>query len=457
MATFAPPDGGLRSLADFRATRRRFLAGAAAVIGAGVASPATGLSRGAQDVPEVVFWTSFTGDVEVNALRQIVDAFNQQQQAARAKLVQVPGESETDVAKLMTAVRGGVGPDVYLFNRPFAIQRAADGVLQDLTPFLDTSVEDLASQYLEFAFNECRYEDGLYALPFDTDARALYYRRDLLQEAGIDPAELEPANGPLTIDRVHEIAAGLDQKNGDGQYTRIGFVPWFAQGWHYTWGYAFGGEFYDPENCQVTPTNEGVARAFQYLHDRAAALGPEEAQSFLSPFLRPDSPPAQNPFYNGQLAFMVSGDWEIALMQEYAPDVDYGITYIPVPTEGDAPSSWSAGFSVVMPQGAKNPEGAIELMRFMAGEPGQRIYTTATQHFPTLKALVDDESLYDPRHRFFSDVLDFSRSLPSLPVGALLWDELTAAQEKVTLHESTPEEALQEVESRVQSQLDRYC
>lgn len=39
-------------------------------------------------------------------------------------MVQVPGD-ETDVSKLMTAVRGGVGPDVYHLDRFTTSQRAA--------------------------------------------------------------------------------------------------------------------------------------------------------------------------------------------------------------------------------------------------------------------------------------------------------------------------------------------
>jgi ABC-type glycerol-3-phosphate transport system substrate-binding protein len=93
----------------------------------------------------------------------------------------------------------------------------------------------------------------------------------------------------------------------------------------------------------------------------------------------------------------------------------------------------------------------------MAGEPGQRIYTKLTQHFPTWKKLLDDSSLYDERHKFFNQLLPSSHALALVPVGAQYWDELTSAQEKVTLNETTPEQALQQVEQRVQSQLQQFC
>lgn len=461
------PSGDSRKrLLGTRRTRRSFLAdaasGAAAIGAAGIGATTTlrggaaapALTR-AQGGTKVTMWTSFTGDVELGAIKAIADDFNKSQTDVAVEIVQVPSESESDVTKLMTAVRGGVGPDIYLFNRPFASQRAADGVLQDLTPYLNG--EDISGEYLDFAFKECQFQDQLFALPFDTDARALYYRRDILEEVGVDTSALDPKNGPVTVDQLRDMASKVDKKDASGAYTRMGFVPWFSQGWHYTWGFDFGGSFYSPDECKITATDEGVVAGFTYMYEEAKRLGPEETQTFMSSVNRPDAPPAQNPFITGAIAFMVSGDWEIATMQRYAPDVDYGITYIPVPEEGDDPSSWSAGFSVVMPQGAKEPEAAFQFMRHMAGEPGQRIYTKQTQHFPTIKALLDEKDLYDERHLFFNEVLDYSTSLPTVPVGALLWDELTSAQEKVTLNQATPEEALNEVQSRVQPQMEQYC
>lgn len=109
-----------------------------------------------------------------------------------------------------------------------------------------------------------------------------------------------------------------------------------------------------------------------------------------------------------------------------------------------------------MPQGAKEPEAAYTFMRFFAGEEGQRVYTRETQHFPTWASLLE-EDLYDAKHTFFNNLLANSRSLALVPVGALYWDELTNAQERVYLNQVTPEAALSDVKDRVQTQLQTYC
>jgi multiple sugar transport system substrate-binding protein len=411
------------------------------------------LSALAQEPTEVTFWAGH-GEPDISVIEAIVDTFNEENPDIRVELVRIPPGSEADVTKLMTAVRGGVGPDVYLFNRPFAAQRAADGILQDLSPFIGD--ENLGANYLEFAWNEVLFAGKPYALPFDTDARALYYRKDILREAGVDIEMLEPDNGPITLTELQNIASQLNQENARGNYTRLGFVPWFDQGWHYTWGYVFGGSFFDSAACQVTPDNEGVVRAFTFMQNWAKELGAQKVQAFISSANRPEAPPQQHPFITGTIPIMVSGDWFISSMARYAPDAEYGITYIPVPEEGDEPATWSAGWSVVMPQGAKEPEAAYTFMRYFAGEEGQRIYTREAQHFPTWASLLE-EDLYDERHTFFNELLPNSNALALVPVGASYWDELTKAQQSVYLEQSTPEEALEAVKARVQAQLQPYC
>ncbi len=112
---------------------------------------------------------------------------------------------------------------------------------------------------------------------------------------------------------------------------------------------------------------------------------------------------------------------------------------------------------MVIPQGAQEPEAAFEFMRYITGEPGQRVYSKETQHMATIKSLQDDASLFDERHQFFRELLTIAQNRPPLPVGALYWDELTSAWENVYLNQMEPQAALEQVASRVQPQLDQFC
>jgi multiple sugar transport system substrate-binding protein len=446
--------GQLRSR---RIDRRQFMQGAAALGVSGTAVSSALRSRGAlaQDATTVTFWTGFV-EPDLGVLQSMVDTYNEQATGHQVTLEQIPPADETDVTQLMTAVRGGTGPDVYFLDRFIVAQRAADGLLQDLSEF--GADDALMGSYLPFARAEATYIGAPYALPFDTDARAIYYNRGAMSEAGIDVEELDSTNGPLTWDRIAELANQFNEQESGGTYTRLGFIPWLNQGWHYTYGFSWGGSFFNAEACEVTPDDPPIVEAFQWVQDYCVALGAQNVAAFGQPSEAPGFPPQEHPFILGTLAMEITGDWQINQNARYVPDMDYGITFLGVPNDGDEPSTWAGGWSVVIPQGAKNPEAAFEFMRWYAGEPGQRIYTTESKHLPTLEALLDDESLFDESHLFFSrELLPIAKNRPPLPVGARYWDELTAAWQATYLDEGEPAELLATAKERVQGDLQRFC
>jgi multiple sugar transport system substrate-binding protein len=420
-------------------------------------SAVTGAACG-EGATEVKFWTSHTPP-DSDVLAKIVDAFNTANPDICVKMTIVPG-AETDVAKLITAIRGGAAPDVYMADRFTVPQRAAEGVLAELP----ADVAALKDQHLEFAWNETQFQGKTYAIPFDTDARALWYNKDLITAAGEDPAQLDISKGAPTIELVNKIADKISKKDASGNYDVIGWLPGgpheggtpgaFDQGWHYTWGFAFGGKFADTATCKVTPTDPGVVAGYQFLYDWAKERDPQAITRWVSTNLPPNPPAQSNPLWTQKLGMTISGDWRIAEQAKYAPTGNYGFTYIPVPKAGDTSATWAGGWSMALIPDSKVEAQAIKFMTYIAGPEGQKVYTKDSTHLPTIKALLDDASLYDEQHKTFLDLLDVALNRPPLAVGAVYWDALTSAQGSVELNSKTPQEALQEVQDSVQPQLD---
>jgi ABC-type glycerol-3-phosphate transport system substrate-binding protein len=225
----------------------------------------------------------------------------------------------------------------------------------------------------------------------------------------------------------------------------------------YTYGFAFGGTFFDEAACEVTPDDPGVV-GLQWVYDYTAALDPQKVYAFAGPYAAIVSvPDEQDLFVTERVAFAITGDWFLNTLAKFAPEIDYGLTVMPVPNEGDESATWAGGWSMVMPQGAKNPEGAWRFMQYIAGEPGQRTYTTENAHLPTIKSLLEDASLFDERHRFFAEqLLPTAKNRPPLPIGARYWDELTSAWQKIYLNEEEPTVALAMVEKRAQLDLQGF-
>lgn len=441
-------------------SRRTLMKGA---VGAGIGAAALAggmpsIVRG-QSKTDVTFWTTYT-DTGLKNLTAIVDAFNQQSTDTNVKIVQIPPAEVTDSSKLITAVRGGTGPDVYLLDRFIVNERAANGLLEDLTDLMkkNNMNPDLTENYIEFAAREATFDGKPFALPFDTDVRALYYNKAMIKEAGVDPATWDPAKGVLLWDDIQAVAAKLNKKDSNGNFTQVGLVPWFDQGLPYTFGFSWGGTFFDQAKCEVTPDNEKIVASGDWIYNYAKDQGADAFQAFIQAAMKPGAPPQQNPFIQKRMGMWISGDWSIQNLATYAADIDYGITYLPVPTKGMNSTTWAGGWSVVIPKGAKQPEGAFKFMKYFAGPEGQRMYTKASSHVPTLKSVQADMSLYSGQHVFFIEkLLPTTKNRPPLPVGAKYWDELQTAWQKIYLNKSTAKDAYGQAKQNTQGQLQQFC
>ena len=409
----------------------------------------------AADATKVTFWTTH-GDTGFAALSIITNDFNTANPDVFVEIVQRPGADVEDSSGLITAVRAGEGPDIYLLDRFIVAERAAQGLLTNLRPLQEAAgvPTDLNEAYIPFAAAEATYAGDAYALPFDTDVRALFYNKALVTAAGIDLEELNPANGPITFARLDEMAALIDADDGTN-FTQIGFVPYHNQGWHYTYGFSFGGSFFDYEACEVTPTNEGVVAGATWAQEFINKRGADKMFAFVQSSRVPGSPPTENPFNQGRMGFQISGNWELVGLPKNAPSVDWGFTYIPVPNEGDESATWAGGWSGVIPEGAKESDAAFKFLQYLCGPDGQRSYYVNESNIPTIKDVQADKSLYTEDMLFFIDnLLPITKFRPPIPVGAKYWAELGDAWEAIFLNQATPEEAYAQAGENTQADLD---
>jgi len=440
-----------------RSINRRRLIQSAALAGAGAAASSafTAPAVLGQSKAKVTFWTTHTG-IGFDALKKIAADFTAQSDKYEVEAVQRPPADVADSSSLITAVRGGAGPDIYLLDRFIVAERAANGLLQDLTDLIKGAGgnPDLTEKWVGFAAAEATYDGKPYALPFDTDVRALFYNKDMLKAAGADLEAWDPKNGPMVWDDVKKVANSLNKQEG-GNYSQVGFVPYFAQGMHYTWGFDFGGDFFDYDKCQVTPDNEKVLQASQYVYDYAKELDAQKLYAFIQNGMRDGAPPTDSPFIQKRLAMYITGNWEFANFKKYIPDVNVGYTYIPVPTKGMKSTTWAGGWSGVVPQGAKNAEGGFAFVQYLCGPEGSRTYTQMNNNLPVLKELLKDPTLFDENLKWFVDNLfPTTRNRPPLPVGAKYWTELQTAWQAIYLNQTDPKSAMEQAKQNTQTDLD---
>lgn len=438
------------SFAARRRVRMRVALVACVTLLAGVLSACATRS----DNPKVItYWTQITDPITMKAWNAIAAGFEKENPGYQVKILPKPSIGTGDATDLITAVRGHTGPDVYLVDRFTTAQYAGTGILENLQPYVDKS-PGMKSKYLQFAWNEGSYRGDAYGIPNDTDDRALYYNKTLLQQAGVNPEVLDPKNGPPTIDEVMQIAKKTTKLVG-GNYKQLGFIPWDGQGFWATWGLGNGATFFNGNTCQVDSTQPALLKTFTEFSNWAKQLDYSKVAAFLATYLPPGSPPNQGTFIDSHVAMSIDGNWNLENMKQYAPKVKFGVTYLPVAKKGDKPYTWSGGFAYVIPKGAANPTGGWKFIKYAAGPAGQKIYDTMTQHLPTYKPLLNDKQVVGSQ-QFFADILTFSSSRPPLPVNAQLSTALSNAETGVLLGGS-PESALKSVDTQVNPNMKQYC
>lgn len=396
-------------------------------------------------------WSRMTGLAQ-ETTTAILDMYNQQNDKGVTLefvyIAQTQGSQADE--KLLTAVAGGTPPPLYYADRFTVPQFAHEGFFTEITDYADGAGVK-AEDYYDFAWAETVYKGGIYALSFDTDTRALWYNKDIMADAGLDPE-----SPPTNLDELKAATEALTVRDSNGRITRYGFNPIYDQAWLYTWGFDFGGEFQDPDTKRITFSNPQNIAAMEFVKGFIDEIGIEDIDAMLAACAGSACNDANDYFWTGQSAMTCSGNWKVAQAHRYKPDTNYGVVPMPGP-DGPAPfASWAGGWSWAIPSGVEDVATAFDALSFLCGPEGQAKYNKDTFHVPTLKSVAEDPFFReDPLHAVFMDLLPVSHTRPPIPFGSKLWDmQFQAFRDDIPHGVKTPEEALAEIDETINADLE---
>ncbi len=394
------------------------------------------------------------------------------------------GAGSMNPQKLMTAIAGGIPPDVIRQDRFTIGDWASRGAFLPLDSFLKGQKPGpyaiKESHFYPACWKEAVYQGHVFAIPSSTDDRALYYNKTLFREAGLNPNK-----PPQTWGQLYRDSIKLTKLNPDGSFKSIGFIPNYGNSWLYLYSWQNGGEFMSPNGRTCTINNPYTVGALQFMVKIYDALGGvTKVDSFASGF----QPNELDPFLTGKVAMKIDGDWVLDSIARYNPSLDYGVAPAPVPRDrllqiGRFKGhhrfiTWSGGFSYAIPRGAKHLKQAWEFIQWMTSPAAGLVDARAQQAYnrsqgrpyvPTLSAnkRVNEEVFkqYAPKDpkfreplRFFINLMRVSKFRPVTFVGQLLWDQQVQAMDEATHHHETgetPYQALTKARRMVQIQLNK--
>ena len=438
-----------RSAAQRRQSRPRGVPGrlhlgarVAVVVGVLAASACAGH---AGERKKLVFWNLFTAGIQHRTLTELVRRFNEGNRAYVVEQVDIPySQIHT---KMLPATAGRAAPDVSVFDRFLVASYAARGAFRRLNDLIERD-GIRGEDFFKPPWEECIYQGRQYAVPYDTDVRILYYNRRHFREARLDPNR-----PPRTWSELRAISQKLTKRRPDGRFDQVGYVPiWGNVGSLYLYGWQKGGRFTSPDGRKVTLNDPKNIEALEWIRDFVKDYGLEGLTTLASGF----GPDTQNEFISGKISMVVWDVGAVDIIKRYGGDLDWATCACPHPDDG-VPATWSGGFSLVLPRGGENVEGAWAFCRHILSEDSQRYMATSSDKLPALRSAADDPFFRKSAFwRLAVDQMKYSHYRPVSPAGHAISTEMRTAVDQVIHGKLTPAEALDVATREAQKVLDRF-
>lgn len=310
------------------------------------------------------YWEKWTG-LEGQAMQKIVDAFNASQDKIFVRYLITNSIHQ----KALVSILGGAPPDIvglYAFNVPSYAEANAILPLDDLAASHGLHISDFAR-----GLHQIMQHDGRWAAIINTcGTLALYWNRAIFREcaSALRAAGVDPDLGPQSIEQLDaaHLATTLVKGNapiGKGPLERAGFLHMEPGWWSWIWGQPFGGSIMTAGNA--TCGSPQFIQGYQWAQSYTRTLGIDYEETFRSGFGPYGTP--QCAFLTGKVAMCVQGPWMANLINQYTPDLDYGVVPIPMTQALADPAQPLAVIDtdvLMIPRGCKNPEASMQFIAY---------------------------------------------------------------------------------------------
>ena len=404
--------------------------------------PADPTGKGRTVIQYWYTWTNYEGE----ALRRVVDAFNDSNDKIYVDAVTV-----SDIEnKLLVAITGRKPPDVasilWRSSHKYAAKRA-------LIPLDDkmAAVGLQADRYLPSIWDVCHMDGRVWSLPLTPATTALHWNKDLFEEAGLDPDQ-----PPRSIEELDRMAERLTKRGPNGEIVQMGFMQMEPDWWHWSWGFYFGGSLWNGKD-RFTFDDPANIQAYSWFASYPEKYGRKEVETFRGGFGNFDSP--ENPFISGKVAMEIQGVWMANFIQLHNPDLRYGVAPFPGLDPDTPPPAYIEGDVIIIPKWSRHPEEAFTFIEWTQRQDMLELLNGGHKKFSPLKEASPGfyETHPNPHIKVFVELAKSPRwfSTPKTVLADLFNDETRAAADSIWMGEQTAEEAMRDLQERMQPQLDR--
>jgi len=356
----------------------------------------------------VRLWIMNNGPKPVADTERIVQPF-EQKTGIKVKVELVGWDVQLD--RIRNAAVSGEGPDVTQAGTTQVPFFAALGGFADLKGRV--SQIGGASAYAPGIWKTSQVEgqDGTWGVPWFTEARTIYYRKDALKAAGVDPKTAFTSQAALkdTLEKLKAVkqigGKPIAPFGGPGKkaYDLVhNLMPW-------VWD-AGGAELSD-DNKSSTINSAQAVQGVKFATDLVSDGLWDKAM------LERDGQQVEDQFKGGRLAVFIGGPWVLQSAKRADDDTwsdaarkNVGVASMPG-GEGNKGYTFIGGSNLMLFKSSKHQDAAWELIKYLSTDQVQTDYAGLMGMFPARLKPQQAEGTVDPDHEaFYAAIKDQGRS-----------------------------------------------
>ncbi len=333
--------------------------------------------------------------VEADQLQPLIDEFEDQNPDIRLDVVRGPNAADS-VEDLYTAsfLLGDSPYDLVYSDIVWIPKFAAAGWLMDLSDRVSEAELDL---FLDADVEAGQVQGGFYRMPFRSDVGMLYYRTDLLNEAGLEP--------PETFDDLIEASRTLQDQ---------GLVEWgyVWQGLQYeglSAGFTeilagHGGFWIDPETLDVGLDQPEAIEAVEFLK---TVINSDVSPSGVTNYLEEDT---LRVFRNGNAAFLRNWPYVWPEVNKASSQISGDVALKPmVHAPGKSSAACQGGWGFGMAKDTEHPDEAWRVVEFFTSEESQQKFVLEYGYVPSRRSLFTDPQILD-KYGHYNELLEVAET-----------------------------------------------